>query len=290
MKVILGTIFALVAFAGNSVLCRLALGNEAIDAASFTAIRLISGIVILVLILSLSGKKETTASKGSWKASLYLFLYAVTFSYAYITLDTGTGALVLFGSVQITMMVISYISGDRFHAIEWFGLIFAFSGFVYLTAPNVSTPSVVGFILMLVSGVSWGAYTIAGKGSKNPLSDTAYNFIRTLPFAIVLIVVAMVLGANKFSVKGVLLAVLSGGVASGIGYAFWYLALSGLSAMKAAILQLLVPVLAAMGGVMFVDELVTPRLVYSSLMILGGIFVVIVGKYSLTHFQSKTNF
>lgn len=276
MKIVLSTALALIAFAGNSVLCRLALGGERIDAASFTAIRLLSGIVVLLLIVSLSQRKGTQVSRGSWKAALFLFLYAITFSYAYMTLDTGTGALILFGAVQVSMMLFSFLSGDRFHPIEWLGLIMAFTGFVYLMLPGVSAPSLTGFILMSVAGIAWGAYTLLGRGAKNPLSVTNDNFLRTLPFTLILL--ALTLNTQHLSFQGVLLAVLSGGVMSGIGYALWYMALSGLSAIRAAILQLLVPIIAALGGILFAGETLSGRLVLSSLMILGGIWVVIMGK------------
>lgn len=276
MKIVLSTALALIAFAGNSVLCRLALGGERIDAASFTAIRLLSGIVVLLLIVSLSQRKGTQVSRGSWKAALFLFLYAITFSYAYMTLDTGTGALILFGAVQVSMMLISFLSGDRFHPVEWLGLIMAFTGFVYLMLPGVSAPSFTGFILMSVAGIAWGAYTLLGRGAENPLSVTNDNFLRTLPFTLILL--ALTLNTQHLSYQGVLLAVLSGGVMSGIGYALWYMALSGLSAIRAAILQLLVPIIAALGGILFAGETLSGRLVLSSLMILGGIWVVILGK------------
>ncbi|MBY5920674.1 DMT family transporter [Ferrimonas balearica] len=276
MKIVLSTALALIAFAGNSVLCRLALGGERIDAASFTAIRLLSGIVVLLLIVSLSQRKGTQVSRGSWKAALFLFLYAITFSYAYMTLDTGTGALILFGAVQVSMMLFSFLSGDRFNPIEWLGLIMAFTGFVYLMLPGVSAPSLTGFILMSVAGIAWGAYTLLGRGAKNPLSVTNDNFLRTLPFTLVLL--ALTLNTQHLSFQGVLLAVLSGGVMSGIGYALWYMALSGLSAIRAAILQLLVPIIAALGGILFAGETLSGRLMLSSLMILGGIWAVILGK------------
>ncbi|MBY6185234.1 DMT family transporter [Marinobacter hydrocarbonoclasticus] len=279
MNIILSTTLALIAFAGNSVLCRLALGAEKIDAANFTTIRLLSGIAVLLLIVSVRPKAVRPAGKGSWKAATFLFLYAITFSYAYVTLDTGTGALILFGAVQISMMVISFLSGDRFHPIEWLGLAVAFAGFVYLMLPGVSTPSLTGFILMSVAGAAWGAYTLSGKGSDSPLSDTCDNFLRTLPF--VLILLAVTFDTQHLTLHGVLLAVLSGGVTSGIGYALWYLALSELSAIKAATLQLLVPVLAAAGGILFAEEALSVRLMVSSLLILGGIWVVILGKQRL---------
>ena len=181
IKTITFTVLALVAFAANSVLCRLALGEKTIDASSFTAIRLLSGAIILSVILRFNGKKNNSPTKGSWLASIMLFLYAAPFSFAYITLDTGTGALILFGAVQITMILLSLISGNRLHVTEWMGVAIAFIGFVYLVLPGVSTPSVAGFSLMTIAGVAWGIYTLKGRGSVNPLSDTAYNFTRSIP-------------------------------------------------------------------------------------------------------------
>lgn len=276
MKIILCTVLALIAFAGNSVLNRLALGENAIDAASFTAIRLLSGIIALMLILHLMQAKSSTTAKGSWKAATFLFLYAVTFSFAYLSLDTGMGALILFGAVQITMLLMSFLTGNRFHYVEWLGVVIAFAGFVYLVMPGASAPSLFGFALMSVAGIAWGFYTLAGQGSDNPLADTAYNFLRTLPLVVILI--AVTFQQAELSPYGVLLAVVSGAITSGIGYTIWYIALGGLSAIQAAVLQLLVPVIAAVGGVLFADEVVTLRLVIASLLILGGTLIVILGK------------
>ena len=206
-----------------------------------------------------------------------LFLYAITFSFAYISLETGIGALILFGSVQITMILASLISGNRLHYSEWIGVVIAFSGFVYLVLPGLTTPSLMGFILMTVAGIAWGIYTLLGRGSNNPLSDTAHNFLRTLPFVAVLI--AITFQNSNLSQEGILLAALSGGIASGIGYTVWYIALRGLSITHAAVIQLFVPVLAAVGGVLFANELISLRLVLSSTMILGGIMAVVMGRY-----------
>lgn len=277
MKVAALTILALFAFAGNSILCRLALGENAIDAASFTSIRLFSGVVVLLLLLKALQPRAVIVSKGSWKASFMLFVYAIAFSFAYVSLDTGTGALILFASVQITMILVGLLSGSRLYFFEWLGVIVAFSGFVYLVLPGASAPSLSGFVLMAAAGVAWGFYTLAGRASKNPLSDTTYNFIRTLPLVLILIA-ATILNAT-LSWQGIALAILSGGITSGIGYAIWYMALGGLSAIQAAVLQLLVPVIAAAGGVLFADEVLSMRLLLSSTLILGGILMVILGKY-----------
>jgi drug/metabolite transporter (DMT)-like permease len=276
LKTMSFTGLALIAFAANSVLCRLALGGETIDAASFTTIRLLSGVCVLLLILRLK-KQADTQVKGSWRASLMLFIYAITFSYAYISLDTGTGALILFGSVQITMILISLLSGARLHTTEWLGMGAAFTGFVYLILPGVTAPSISGFLLMTCAGIAWGGYTLLGRGSENPLGDTAHNFLRTIPF--VLVLVLLTVQSAHYTSEGILLAVISGGIASGIGYTLWYMALGGLSVTQAAVLQLSVPVIAALGGIIFVSEAVTTRLLMSSVLILGGILLVVLGRY-----------
>ena len=286
MRIVLYTALALLAFAGNSILCRLALGEDAIDAASFTAIRLLSGIIVLATIMKMTQTGGTNTSGGSWKASFMLFLYAVTFSYAYVSLETGIGALILFGSVQITMILVGLLSGNKLHYFEWLGVIIAFSGFLYLVMPGVAAPSLTGFILMSIAGIAWGFYTLAGKGSVNPLCDTYSNFLRTLPLVVVL--VAVTIQHSTMSQKGILLAVLSGGIASAVGYTIWYSALRGLSTIQAAVVQLLVPVIAAVGGVVFADELFSFRLALSSIMVLSGILAVILGRHYSDQKASST--
>lgn len=283
LKTLFTTGFALIAFAANSILCRLALGDLAIDAAGFTIIRLSSGAIVLFVILVVFNRKGSPPAKGSWISSSMLFIYAAAFSFAYVTLDTGTGALILFGAVQLTMIIAAVISGDKLHLLEWVGVVIAFTGFVYLVIPNVTTPSFTGFILMALAGIAWGFYTIRGKGSKNPLADTTQNFARTLPFIAMLAL--LTINDIHLSQKGVLLAVFSGGAASGIGYTIWYTALRGLSTTQAAVVQLFVPVLAALGGVMFVSEIISIRLALSALMILGGIALIIFGKYYINKLQ-----
>ncbi|MBY4677292.1 DMT family transporter [Marinobacterium arenosum] len=285
IKTALLTSCALIAFAANSVLCRLALEQPIIDAASFTVIRLLSGCLSLALIVLLGAKRDRRNRRqpllagGSWRASSMLFLYAVTFSFAYISLDTGTGALVLFGAVQVSMILISLSTGNRLHYSEWLGVLIAFAGFVHLMLPSASRPSPIGFLLMVLAGTAWGVYTLVGRGSTRPLADTAANFIRTLPFVAILALVAVI--QLQLSLKGVLLAAVSGALASAIGYIIWYSALAGLSATQAAVVQLLVPVIAALGGVIFAGEQISLRLVFSAMMILGGILIVVLGRYYL---------
>lgn len=276
-KSITYTLFALMAFAGNSVLCRLALGDASIDAASFTSIRLLSGIIMLLILLGLTQKKSTPSkSKGSWLAALMLFAYASAFSFAYISLDTGVGALILFGAVQLSMILVGMFKGNQLHLSEWLGVLMAFTGFVYLVLPSLSTPSFWGFVLMTISGVAWGVYSLVGRGSKNPLADTTYNFLRTTPLIVILVLFS--LNSTHITEKGLILAILSGSITSGIGYTIWYIALRGLSVTQAAVLQLLVPIIAAIGGIVFANEILSMRLVLSSVLVLGGILIVVLGR------------
>lgn len=284
------TLLSLVAFAANSVLCRIALGQNYVDPAGFTIIRLLSGSIALYLILMVQQyrRKEERSTvqqknelslkqpKGSWLGSILLFIYALSFSYAYGYLDTGTGALILFGSVQICMVLSVLLTKHKLLKAEWFGLGLACIGFIYLIYPDLTTPSLVGFILMMLSGVAWAGYTIIGKGSKSPLMDTCYNFFRTIPF--VLVLTLLTISTTEYSYRGILLAVLSGAVMSGIGYAIWYSALTGLTTTKAAVLQLLVPVIATLGGVLFMHEVMTIHLQISTIMVLGGIALVLLSK------------
>ena len=277
------TFLALSAFAANSVICRLALKEKAIDPGLFTGIRLISGASVLAILVFLSKGDRSSYSKGSWVSGFVLFLYAAAFSYAYITLETGTGALIAFGSVQITMIAYSLISGYKMSIWEWLGVFLSIAGFVYLMLPDAKTPSVSGFVLMTISGISWGLYSIRGNDSKNPLNETAFNFLRATPF-LMLLLFFISKDANA-STKGILLALLSGTITSGIGYTIWYMALKELTSIQASIVQLFVPVLAAIGGVIFVGELISSKLIVASLMILGGILLLIVKKTKV-----KTNF
>lgn len=274
LKITALTALALVSFAANSVLCRLALGSGAIDAASFTVIRMLTGIVVLWVIVLARKRDANPLRAGSWWGAVSLFLYAVAFSYAYLLLETGTGALILFGSVQLSMLAVTLVSGVRLGAFEWGGLLLAIGGFSYLMLPGAAAPSLGGFLLMAVAGMAWAGYTLIGKGSQHPLQDTYANFVRTAPMLLPLLAVMVV--ARDISVEGIFYAALSGGLASGVGYALWYAALKGLSGLQAGVLQLLVPVIAAFGGVLIVAEALSQRLVIASLLILGGILAVVV--------------
>ena len=247
------------------------------DAASFTAVRLIAGVIVLFLLVQASGQSKNTNGNGSWLASFMLFLYTVTFSFAYLTLDTGTGALILFGSLQVTIVVVTLRSGTQLHVIEWLGLLLAVFGFVYLMLPGANAPPLGGFLLMTCAGAATALYTLSGHASINPLRDTYFNFLRTVPMVLFLSI--PIFWGGKYSLEGIMYAVISGGLTSGVGYAVWYSALRGLSSLQAGVVQLLVPVIAALGGVIFVGETLASRLPISALLILGGIVVVVLGRY-----------
>ncbi len=276
MKPAFYTIFALVCFALNSILCRLALKTDEIDAPAFTAIRIVSGAVTLFVIFSFFGKKDVPKGQGNWLSAFFLFAYAICFSFAYLGLTAGTGALVLFGAVQLTMIIFALVKGERPRIFEWLGLILAFGGLVYLVLPGLESPPVLSAVLMISAGIAWGFYTLRGRESANPLADTAGNFLRALPFAALLVL--PFLTQIRLSPKGILFAVLSGAIASGIGYSVWYAALRFHTATRAAVLQLTVPAIAALGGVLFLAEAVSMRLLLASGLILGGIGLVIFGK------------
>jgi len=270
------TLFALIAFAANSVLTRMALGRASIDASSFATIRVVSGAATLLLVSSLNRRRGGPVFRGSWTSALMLFSYAVPFSFAYLSLSTGTGALILFGMVQVTMILAALGSGERPHAWQWVGLLLAFVGLVYLVFPGLTAPSPIGSLLMAVAGISWGLYSLWGRSTVHPLADTTGNFARAVP-----LVLGVSLAARSqvsLSGPGILLAILSGALASGLGYAIWYAALRGLTRTRAATVQLSVPVLAALGGVFFLSEGVSLRLVLSAVLILGGVGIAIVTK------------
>lgn len=267
---------ALIAMAANSVLGRLALGGETIDAAGYTLIRLVSGALTLALIVLAKSESPWKGEPKHWLGAIMLFAYAVTFSYAYLSLDTGTGALILFGAVQISMVLYAFVTGSRLPWLEWLGLLVAFAGFIYLVLPGVSAPSLSGFLLMTLSGIAWAGYTLIGRGSKQAILDTGRIFVRVFPMVAVLLLLTW--PQLELTSRGVLIAALSGSVTSAMGYILWYQALAYLSAVQAGVLQLLVPLLATMGGVVFLSEVFTLRLLLSSLMILGGILLVMVGR------------
>ncbi len=272
---IAATVVAMIAFAGNSVLCRWALGTDQIDPASFTLVRLVSGIVMLLVLYRLTHTGEPRPS-GSWMASSMLFFYAIAFSYAYVLLDTATGALILFVWVQITMIGMGMLRREFPTKKEWSGVAITMVGFLFLIGPDVTSPSLVGFGLMSCAGIAWGMYTIKGRTSEDPLADTAMNFLRTTPLLIV--PAALMIVDYHFTMTGLMLAGVSGALASGVGYAVWYVALKGLGGTQAAVSQLSVPIIAAIGGLIFVGEPLDLHLMIAAALTLGGILIVTLGR------------
>jgi drug/metabolite transporter (DMT)-like permease len=268
------TALAMLAFAGNSLLCRAALKGTSIDAASFTTIRLMSGAVVLWLLARTV--RGTRAGGGNWPSALALFVYAAGFSFAYVSLPAASGALLLFGAVQATMIGHGIWAGERLRAPQLAGLVLALGGLVGLLLPGLAAPPLHGSLLMLGAGVAWGVYSLHGKGAGDPIRVTAGNFLRAVPVAAALSIIT--LDGARLDVAGLTYAVLSGALASGIGYAIWYTALPALKATSAATVQLSVPVLAAFGGVVLLGETLSLRLALASVAILGGIALVILEK------------
>lgn len=266
------TLTAMLAFAANSLLCRAALGGGHADASSFTTLRLVGGVLALV---PLARWRGGASPAGSWMSATALFGYAIGFSLAYLDISTGTGALLLFGAVQLTMIGFGLLSGERPSPREWVGLVVSLVGLVALTRPGLSQPDPVGSMLMVIAGVAWGVYSLRGRGATDPLAETASNFVRAAPMGLLASGAALAYEAPRLTVEGALLALASGALASGLGYAVWYTALRGLTATRAAVVQLSVPPLAALGGVVLLGEEVTPRLIVAGLLILGGIALAI---------------
>ncbi|MCH9648630.1 MAG: DMT family transporter [Deltaproteobacteria bacterium] len=274
-KILLATAASLVAFAANSLLARAALAQGAAGPASFTALRLVSGALVLYLVARWPSRRHSRESSGagSWLSAISLFIYAFAFSWAYLSLSAGTGALILFGAVQISMIGWGLKSGERPGLGQWLGLVLALAGLVYLLSPGIEAPDPLGALLMTLSGVTWGIYSLRGRGVQKPILATAGNFLRSVPLALAALGIGMVLGGSQdpISSQGLILAIVSGAVTSGLGYVVWYGALAGLSATVAGVVQLAVPVLAALGGVFFLNEPLTLRLVVAGLVILAGI-------------------
>lgn len=306
LKISLITFISLIAFAANSVLCRLALADELIDPVLFTTLRLSAGAAMLVILVLIFNHKftaravssapiksssnsrpsnlSTILAAGSWPSSLALFIYALCFSVAYQEVSTGTGALVLFAAVQITLITVSIIKGHRLSIKEWLGLFFAFGGFVYLILPSIASPSFLGFALMFLSGIAWAGYTYWGLNSKNPLLDTCGNFMKSLPLVVLLLVSSFIYTVFTdnlifyFEPTGIYFAIVSGAITSGLGYFLWYLILPKYNSTQAGILQLSVPLIATIGGILFVGESLTLRIIVASACILTGILMVILHK------------
>jgi drug/metabolite transporter (DMT)-like permease len=265
------TALAMICFAGNSLLCRVALRDTTIDAASFTAIRMASGAFALWAIVR--WRDGATGVRGTWLSALALFGYAATFSYAYIALTAATGALILFGSVQAGMIGWGLARGERFTAMQLSGFVLALAGLAGLLSPGLTAPPLSAALLMMIAGLAWAVYSLRGRGAGDPTQVTAGNFMRTLPFAAALVLAAV--PTLHVDPAGTAYAIASGALASGVGYAIWYTALKGLAATTAATVQLSVPAIAASAGIVLLGEALTLRLVLASLAILGGIAVVV---------------
>ena len=270
------TLVAMIAFAGNSLLCRAALAQTSIDPASFTSIRLVSGALVLWLFFHFKKRELNTTLmiEGNWLSAICLFGYAAAFSFAYLKLTTATGALLLFGSVQLTMLSYGFIRGERLCARQLIGLLGAFSGLLILLLPGLESPPIDAALLMVLSGMAWGIYSIQGRNAKNPIAASMGNFARSIIPTLGLSIIFISQAALEF--EGVLLAIASGTLASGFGYVVWYAVLPRLASMTAASVQLSVPIIAGLGGVIFLGELISLRLFISSVAVLGGIAMVIL--------------
>ena len=277
MRAALYTLVAMIAFAGNSILCRMALLDGAIDPASFTSIRLGAGALTLAAILWLRSGSADVRAHGSWRSAITLIVYAIFFSYAYVSLSAASGALILFGFVQATMIVAAIRAGERPTIGEWVGWTVAAGGLTWLLLPGISAPPLAGALLMAVAGVGWGLYSLYGRNEPRPLASTAGNFVRVM--APVLVLIVLTYASAELSPRGVMLAVLSGSVTTGLGYVVWYAALPSLSSLQAALVQLSVPAIAALGGVVLIGEPLSLRLVAAGVLILGGICLALGSKY-----------
>ena len=296
MKATLYTIIALIAFAANSLFCRMALADDHIDAWSFTILRLLSAAACLGIIMTIHAYRlrqqvqspdaitygtvsydAIMNDRGSWLSSLSLVIYALCFSIAYVELDTGTGALILFSAVQLTMIGWGIYKKEQLSALQWIAFIVAVAGFVYLMLPSAAVPSLSAAILMAISGAAWGVYSIRGKACISPLRATGFNFIRSM-VAIPVLLLAALAYLDDISITGVLLACASGAIASGMGYSIWYMAMPLLKNTQAAVVQLCVPVLAAIMGVIFLSETLSAPFIIASAVILGAVTVFLMNK------------
>ncbi|MGE4407197.1 EamA family transporter [Pseudomonas sp.] len=275
IRTLLLTTLAMLAFAGNSILCRIALRDTGIDPASFTGLRIFAGAITLWLLLRI--RRPGQPLGGDWLSACALFAYAASFSFAYLSLDAGAGALLLFGAVQLSMLAWGLLKGERFGRGQIIGLLLALSGLLILLLPGSRAPALDGAMLMLLSGVAWGVYSLRGRAASNPLAATAGNFVRAVPFAALLYLILV--GQQQWDQAGVVYALLSGALTSGIGYAIWYAAMPGLVAIQAASVQLSVPLLTALAGALLLGEALTATLLVSGAAILGGIAMVLRIRY-----------
>ncbi len=272
LKTLALTAVTMVAFAGNSILCRVALRETSIDPATFTFVRIVSGALVLLLMVTF--RKSPTATKQNWPSAIALFTYAAAFSFAYVSLSTGTGALLLFGAVQLTMVGAGIRNGETVRPIQLIGLCVAIAGLVYLVSPGITAPPWMSALMMLMSGIAWGIYSLRGRTSPEPVMMTARNFMGAAPMVLVLMIFHR--PWTHLDSGGILLGVASGALASALGYILWYTVLPSLRAIRAASVQLSVPVIAALGGFLFLNEQITARLMMASIAILGGIYLVLV--------------
>lgn len=273
MRTVLLTSAALIGFAANSLLTRGALGNGLLDAPAFTLIRLSTGAIALALLLR--WRTARPAERGSWTSALALAGYAVAFTLAYTRIGAGVGALFLFGAVQVTMIATGLVRGERPHRRDWLGLTLAMAGLIWLTLPGATAPDMSGAALMVAAGACWGAYSLAGRASRDPLAATAGNFSRATLLA--LVALGLLISPDHFTMRGALLAAASGALASGVGYTLWYAALPALAAWRAALVQLPVPVLTAVSATMFLGESITFRLLVATILVCGGVGLSLSG-------------
>lgn len=290
MRAALYTIIALIAFAANSLFCRMALVEGYIDPWNFTAIRLLSAAVCLTIIITIHTHRlkrqgmldhdinnGVLKDKGSWLSSISLLIYALCFSIAYVELDTGTGALILFSAVQLTMIGWGIYKKEQLSRVQWVAFLVATVGFIYLMLPSAAMPSLFGAVTMAISGIAWGIYSIRGQACISPLRATGFNFIRSL-VAIPILLLIRLSYLREVSIEGVLLASVSGAITSGLGYSIWYMAMPLLKSTQAAVVQFCVPVLAAIAGVLFLSEQLTLRFIVTSTVILAAVLVFILNK------------
>lgn len=282
MRTLMLTATALVAFAANSWLCRAALRDGAIDAAGFTAVRLAAGAAVLALVARRRAAAPASSESGDWRSAAALFAYAIAFSFAYLALDSGVGALILFAAVQLTMLTGGLLAGHRPGALEGVGMLSALAGLAWFALPGADAPPPLAAAGMTAAGVAWGVYSLRGRRASRPLAANAGNFLRTVPAAMAVIVVAAAGSGLAATPRGLALAAFSGGVTSGLGYAVWYAALRGLTPLLAGLVQLLVPILAALGGVALLAETIPSRLVVAGGLVLSGIALALVGRRRAT--------
>lgn len=277
MRIFLLTTITMIAFGANSIFGRVALEGDAIDPSSYSFIRLLSGAIMLAILVGVSsGVSKKSLNHGNLISALCLFAYAAAFSFSYVNIETGVGALILFACVQAVMVGWALFKGDRPSLFEWLGIAIAFGAFVWLVSPGLEAPDPLAAVLMAISGIAWGAYSLRGKSASDPLKATAGNFLLSVPMGLVLLFITI--SSSQITLYGVILAIASGAITSGMGYALWYKVLPQLTATRASIVQLTVPVVAGIGGLIFLSEPLTFRFVLASALILGGVAISIVLK------------